>query len=135
MLSQSPVLFNGTVRDNLLIGRKFQKSGLLDDSILKNALKNVDLDVDLDEDISNLSGGEGQRVSIARLMLLDSKVYLLDEPSSALDDITEDFVIKTIVDMARENGKSVIYVTHSNSLSGKYSDRLIKIVDGRIVNE
>lgn len=135
MLSQSPVLFNGTVRDNLLIGRKFQKSELLDDSTLKNTLKNVDLDVDLDEDISNLSGGEGQRVSIARLMLLDSKVYLLDEPSSALDDITEDFVIKTIVDMARENGKSVIYVTHSNSLSDKYSDRLIKIVDGRIVNE
>lgn len=67
-------------------------------------------------------------------MLLDSQVYLLDEPSSALDDLTEDFVIKSMVDMARDENKTIIYVTHSNSMADKYSDRVIKIVDGRIVN-
>lgn len=134
MLSQSPVVFPGTIRDNLLIGRKFQeKDGLNDDKLLE-ALKAVSLDESLDKDVDNLSGGEQQRVSIARLMLLDSEVYLLDEPSSALDDLTEDFVIKSMVDMARDENKTIIYVTHSNSMADKYSDRVIKIVDGRIVN-
>lgn len=135
MLAQSPVTFKGTIRDNLLAARKFQEKDLPDDKALENALKAVKLDKNLDTNISDLSGGEAQRVSIARLMLVDSEVYLLDEPSSALDDLTEDFVIKTMVDMARANNKTLIYVTHSNSLSDKYSDRLIEIVDGRIKDE
>lgn len=134
MLSQSPVTFPGTIRDNLLIGRKFQgKDSLNDDKLLK-ALKAVSLKEPLDKNIENLSGGEQQRVSIARLMLLDSEIYLLDEPSSALDDITEDFVIKSMVDMARDENKTIIYVTHSNSMAKKYSDSVINIVDGRVVN-
>lgn len=134
MLSQSPVTFPGTIRDNLLIGRKFQgKDSLNDDKLLK-ALKAVSLEEPLDKNIENLSGGEQQRVSIARLMLLDSEIYLLDEPSSALDDITEDFVIKSMVDMARDENKTIIYVTHSNSMAKKYSDSVINIVDGRVVN-
>ncbi|MFO3717521.1 ATP-binding cassette domain-containing protein [Anaerococcus sp. ENR1011] len=134
MLSQSPVTFPGTIRDNLLIGRKFQGKKTLSDDKLLSALKAVSLDEPLDKDIENLSGGEQQRVSIARLMLLDSEIYLLDEPSSALDDITEDFVIKSMVDMARDENKTIIYVTHSNSMADKYSDRVINIVDGRVVN-
>lgn len=135
MLSQSPVIFPGTIRDNLLVARKFQNLGDLDDDRLREALAAVKLDKDLATDIYDLSGGEAQRVSIARLMLLDSDYYLLDEPSSALDDLTEDFVIQTMVDLARKNGKTLIYVTHSNSVSEKYSDRIIKIVGGKIDNE
>lgn len=135
MLSQSPVTFRGTIRDNLLMGRKFQDAEDLSDKELKKALDQVKLDKNLDTDIDNLSGGEAQRVSIARLMLIDADTYLLDEPSSALDDLTEDFVIKTMVDMTRTNNKTMIYVTHSSSASDKYSDRIIKNVDGRISNE
>lgn len=135
MLSQNPVTFPGTVRDNLLMGRKFQEKDLLSDDILNKALESVKLDKSLTEDIDNLSGGEAQRLAIARLMLCDSEVYLLDEPSSALDDLTEDFVIKTMVDMAREKNKTIIYVTHSKDMADKYSDKLIKIVDGRISHE
>ena len=134
MLSQSPVTFPGTIRDNLLIGRKFQGKDSLNDDKLLQALKAVSLEEPLDKNIENLSGGEQQRVSIARLMLLDSEIYLLDEPSSALDDITEDFVIKSMVDMARDENKTIIYVTHSNSMAKKYSDSVINIVDGRVVN-
>ena len=135
MLSQNPVTFPGTVRDNLLMGRKFQEKDMLSDDILKKSLHAVKLDKSLDEDIDKLSGGEAQRLAIARLMLCDSEVYLLDEPSSALDDLTEDFVIKTMVDMARDKNKTIIYVTHSKDMADKYSDKLIKIVDGRISHE
>ncbi|MBM0047089.1 ABC transporter ATP-binding protein [Anaerococcus sp. mt242] len=134
MLSQSPVSFPGNIRDNLLMGRKFQGKNEVSDSDLQNALDKVSLDEPLDKNIENLSGGEQQRVSIARLMLLDSDIFLLDEPSSALDDITEDFVIKSMVNMAKSQNKTIIYVTHSNSMAEKYSDRVIKIVDGRVNN-
>lgn len=134
MLSQSPVTFSGTIRDNLLIGRKFQNKEAPSDDKLLVALKAVSLDEPLDKDVDNLSGGEQQRVSIARLMLLDSDIYLLDEPSSALDDLTEDFVIKSMVDMANDQNKTIIYVTHSKSMADKYSDKVIKIVDGRVYN-
>ena len=134
MLSQSPVTFSGTIRDNLLIGRKFQNKEAPSDDKLLVALKAVSLDEPLDKDVDNLSGGEQQRVSIARLMLLDSDIYLLDEPSSALDDLTEDFVIKSMVDMTNDQNKTIIYVTHSKSMADKYSDKVIKIVDGRVYN-
>lgn len=135
MLAQNPLTFKGSIRDNLLIGRKFQDKDLLSDDILNKALASVKLDKSLSTDMENLSGGECQRVSIARLMLLDSQIYLLDEPSSALDDITEDFVISTMVDMAKRENKTIIYVTHSSEISKKYSDRIIKIVDGEISHE
>lgn len=135
MLAQNPLTFKGSIRDNLLIGRKFQDKDLLSDDILNKALASVKLDKSLSTDMENLSGGECQRVSIARLMLLDSQIYLLDEPSSALDDITEDFVIGTMVDMAKKENKTIIYVTHSSEISKTYSDRIIKIVDGEISHE
>lgn len=135
MLAQNPLTFNGSIRDNLLIGRKFQDKDPVSDEILNKALASVKLDKSLSTDMENLSGGECQRVSIARLMLLDSQIYLLDEPSSALDDITEDFVIGTMVDMAKKENKTIIYVTHSSEISKKYSDRIIKIVDGEISHE
>ncbi|WP_099321729.1 ATP-binding cassette domain-containing protein [Anaerococcus sp. Marseille-P3625] len=135
MLAQNPLTFKGSIRDNLLIGRKFQDKDPVSDEILNKALASVKLDKSLSTDMENLSGGECQRVSIARLMLLDSQIYLLDEPSSALDDITEDFVIGTMVDMAKREDKTIIYVTHSSEISKKYSDRIIKIVDGEISHE
>lgn len=135
MLAQNPLTFKGSIRDNLLIGRKFQDKDPVSDEILNKALASVKLDKSLSTDMENLSGGECQRVSIARLMLLDSQIYLLDEPSSALDDITEDFVIGTMVDMAKKENKTIIYVTHSSEISKTYSDRIIKIVDGEISHE
>lgn len=135
MLAQNPLTFKGSIRDNLLIGRKFQDKDPVSDEILNKALASVKLNKSLSTDMENLSGGECQRVSIARLMLLDSQIYLLDEPSSALDDITEDFVIGTMVDMAKKENKTIIYVTHSSEISKTYSDRIIKIVDGEISHE
>lgn len=135
MLSQSPITFPGTIRDNLLIGRKFQEKSSVSDKELNDALSKVKLNMDLDEKIDNLSGGEKQRISIARLTLLDSEIYLLDEPSSALDDVTEDFVTETMVDMARHTNKTIIYITHSNAMANKYSDRLIRIVDGKVSHD
>lgn len=130
MLGQDVIRYQKTVRDNLLIALKFQNKNLVDDEILKETLKKVKLDIDLDSNIEKLSGGEMQRVAIARLILLNKDTYLLDEPTSALDSVTEDIVIKNFIENFK--GKTIIYVTHSEKIAQKYADNLIEIVGGKL---
>ena len=130
MLGQDVIRFKKNVRDNLLKGLIFQERDLVSDEKLKDALKAVGLDIRLDTDIESLSGGEMQRVAIARLLLLDKDVYLLDEPTSALDSTTEDLVIKNFIE--KSQGKTIIYVTHSEKIANKYADRKIRIVGGKL---
>ena len=73
MLSQNVTKYKGTIRDNLLAGIRFQKLDCPSKSELKKALEDVGLDKDLDDDIDNLSGGEAQRVAIARLAILNKE--------------------------------------------------------------
>ena len=130
MLGQDVIRFRKNVKDNLLQGLIFQERDKVSDEILINALKAVGLDMKLDTDIESLSGGEMQRVAIARLLLLDSDVYLLDEPTSALDSATEDLVIKNFIE--KSQGKTIVYVTHSEKIANKYADRKIRIVGGKL---
>lgn len=134
MLNQDTLSFRGSIKDNLLMGRRLACQDLPDEDTLKQALKDVKLEKNLDDDISNLSGGEKQRVAIARLMLIDSKLILLDEPSSALDSDTEDFVIKALVKKCKKENKALIYVTHSDEMAEKYAENLIQIEGGKVVN-
>lgn len=131
MLGQDVIRYQKTVRDNLLIGLKFQNMNPVSDEILKDSLKKVRLDISLDAKIEKLSGGEMQRVAIARLILLDKDTYLLDEPTSALDSKTEEIVIRNFIKNFK--GKTIIYVTHSERIAQKYADDLIEIVGGKLI--
>lgn len=71
-----------------------------------------------------------QRVAIAKLILLNKDTYLLDEPTSALDSVTEDIVIKNFIENFK--GKTIIYVTHSEKIAQKYSDKLIELIGGKV---
>src|SRR5699024_6756973 len=95
MVAQTPVIFDGTVRDNLLIGLRFSEKEPVTDQIMVRMLKTMKLDKKLETDAADLSGGEKQRLALARVMLLDAEVFLLDEPSSALDDTTAKEVIQS----------------------------------------
>jgi putative ABC transport system ATP-binding protein len=131
MLSQNPAMFEGSIRDNLNAGLIFQGKELLNDSILKDTLEQVKLEKDLDLPANNLSGGEKQRLALGRIMVLNPKVLLLDEPSSALDDATEDSLIQTIIEYVKKNNKTIVMVTHSKEIANKYSDVIIEIGEGK----
>lgn len=80
---------------------------------------------------SKLSGGEQQRVSIARALAKNPKLLLCDEPTGALDYITGKSILKLLQDMCREKGMTVIVITHNSALM-PMADKIIKINDGKI---
>ncbi|MBO8158441.1 ATP-binding cassette domain-containing protein [Thermosyntropha sp.] len=132
MLTQNSAIFPGTIRDNLNIGLMFQEKKEADDEVLKQILKKIMLSKDLDAPVATLSGGEKQRLALGRLLLLNPEVYLLDEPSSALDDETEEIIIKMLIEHVHIYNKTIIMVTHSKNIAEKYSDTIIEVERGRI---
>lgn len=134
MLNQSPAIFKGTIRDNLLIGRKFSEKNLLSDDKLTEILELLELHKSLDSKSEELSGGEKQRIALGRVILTDPDVFLLDEPSSALDSHTESLIIESLINHTRKTNKTLIMVTHSKDIGVKFSDVIIQIEDGKIID-
>jgi putative ABC transport system ATP-binding protein len=130
MLPQSPVIFEGSIKDNLLIGREFSEKPAAGDDELGDILKRVNLNKPLTHNADNLSGGEKQRVALGRVLLMDPDVLLLDEPSSALDEETEKLIFDVLTAFARGSGKTLICVTHSKQSAKTYADRIIEMKKG-----
>ncbi len=82
---------------------------------------------------SELSGGEQQRVSIARALCKNPKILLCDEPTGALDSETGVLVLKLLLSMAREMGKTIIIVTHNQNIA-RMADTVVRVRSGRIVS-
>lgn len=127
MLSQTPILFPGNIRDNLNVGFQFQKKEAPEDQRLLEMLLQVQLEKELDGPVESLSGGEKQRLVLARVCLLEPEVYLLDEPSAALDDASEDAIVSMLSRYTKEKGKSAVMVTHARSVAEKYCDEIIEL--------
>ncbi len=71
-------------------------------------------------------------MALARVLLLHPETLLLDEPSSALDDETEDFIISMVVDYTRKRKGTLIMVTHAMSVAERFADVTITLFDGKI---
>lgn len=134
MLSQNIAIFKGNIRDNLLIGLKFSEKDSKSDYELEEVLNFVNLKKSLDENCETLSGGEKQKLALARVVLMDSEVILLDEPSSALDEDNSFFIFEKICEYVKENKKTLIMVTHSKAIANKFSDVIIQIKNGKVDN-
>ena len=133
-MTQTTILFAGTIRDNL----KVAKQDATDDEIME-ALRKASIDEyirnlkdGLDTRVSdlgdNFSGGERQRIGLARCFLTDSKILLLDEPTSNLDSQNEAIILKSLVEESED--KTVVLVSHRESTMG-VCDRILYMKDGR----
>src|SRR6185295_14904037 len=132
---QAPVMFHGTVRDNLDVALELggEKKDEADDRVAAT-MDLVELDRKLlHRDGDGLSGGEKQRVNIARALLTSPEVLLMDEPTSALDPETADRLMDTIHRLSREQRLTIVMVTHRLSEARRTSDRVIVMERGRII--
>ena len=133
MMPQNPVIFSGSIRDNFDITLNYNDEYAMADEKYEKILRKVGLaDHNLDEDADKLSGGEKQRLALARILILDPDILLLDEPSSALDEETERLIIEMVVKCMREKDGTLIMVTHSKAIAEKYGDRIITINEGEL---
>ena len=82
-----------------------------------------------------LSGGETQRVAIARALANEPEVILADEPTGNLDSVTANEIMDLLVSLNKEQGKTILLVTHDQDTAEKISDRMIYLLDGKIVKD
>jgi peptide/nickel transport system ATP-binding protein len=89
----------------------------------------------LDEHVHHLSGGEAQRVTIARALILNPSLLIADEPTSALDPSVQAKILKLLLQLQENRGLGILFITHDLALARKISDRIIVLRQGRIVEE
>lgn len=116
-----------TVHENVTLTKEISKNALSAEKMLRE----VGLEDHMRQFPSELSGGEQQRVSIARALAKNPKILLCDEPTGALDSETGVLVLKLLLSMAREYGKTIIIVTHNQNIA-KMADVVIRVKNGRI---
>jgi molybdopterin-binding protein len=108
---QSPLLLNGTVADNLLYGPRLRGIDV-SAAAAARVLREMGLEGRENQEAGNLSGGEKQRLQLARVMLLDPELYLLDEPTANLDPLSVKNIEAAITSLVRL-GRTVIMATHN----------------------
>jgi putative ABC transport system ATP-binding protein len=100
----------------------------------RKVAKDVGLTQRLDHYPNELSGGEQQRVAMARALINEPKLLFADEPTGNLDSKTGQMITGLLRSLNKDRGQTVVLVTHDDKIAGE-SDRIIRILDGRIVNE
>ncbi len=132
MLPQHPVVFPGSIADNLQAGLAFSDRLPAPPEAVERVMAQVQLSKPVTADAATLSGGEKQRLALARILLMEPPVLLLDEPSSALDEDTAAGVIRSLSCDIRDSGRTLIMVTHDRRLAAAISDREIRIRDNTL---
>lgn len=132
MVTQRPYLFPGTIASNLQFGPR-QRGEVLPASVIDALLSRVGLLGYGSREVSNLSGGEAQRVSLARALANSPEVLLMDEPTSALDDNSKLEVESLIRDVIRESRLTCVIVTHDVAQATRMAGRALVLNGGRLI--
>lgn len=134
MVMQRPFLFPGTVAGNLDFGPK-QRGENLSDEAVAALLERVGLKGYAARNVANLSGGEAQRVSVARTLANSPLVLLLDEPTSALDETSKREVEALLQEIVHDHQLTCVMVTHDSAQAMRLAGRALMMEGGRIVRE
>lgn len=131
--------FSYSIYDSVMLGRYPYLSGILalpkerDIQVVENALKSVGLHEIMDKRIDCLSGGQLQRVFLARAIAQEPDIILLDEPTNHLDFKYQVEILDFIREWAKKENKIVIAVLHDLNLVQEYSDNVVLLDEGKIV--
>jgi len=132
MVMQAAYLFPGTVAANVAFGPLQRGETLLVEQIAA-LLQRVGLPGYQERDVSNLSGGEAQRVSLARTLANAPETLLLDEPTSALDETSARGIEELVLDIIRERRMTCVIVTHDTAQAHRIAERTMVLEAGKLV--
>jgi len=133
MVFQQPAMFPGTVADNVRWGPS-ARDEVLSDARVAELLETASLDPTLaGKPAQELSGGQAQRVTIARALANEPDVLLLDEPTSALDPIATHTIEETLLRLRERLGLTLIWVSHVVEQTRRVGDRAVLLDQGRVV--
>jgi putative ABC transport system ATP-binding protein len=120
-----------TALENVMMAQYFH--GIKDENKARDVLKRVGLEHRLNHIPAHLSGGEQQRVCIARALINEPKILLADEPTGNLDQKNGEIVLNLIKEL-HNDGHTIILITHNPDIA-KLGSRIIKLVDGKICSD
>ena len=129
---QRAYLFTGTVAQNLQFGPQ-QRNEMLNSDLLEKLLTEVGLAGYAQRDVANLSGGEAQRVSLARTLANRPEVLLLDEPTSALDADSKAGVEAILQSVIVSQQLACVWVTHDREQAARVATRALLLEHGRAI--
>jgi putative ABC transport system ATP-binding protein len=132
MVMQTAFLFPGNVSSNIAFGPR-QRGEILGPDRITALLDRVGLAGYQDRDVGNLSGGEAQRVSVARTLANSPEALLLDEPTSALDEASARGIEELLLDIIRERRMTCVIVTHNRPQAARIATRTMVLEAGKLV--
>jgi tungstate transport system ATP-binding protein len=134
MVFQRPTVFNTSVYDNIAYGLKLRGINNSEAKARVDELaKLIGLEDKLQQRAATLSGGEAQRLSLARAIIHRPKVLLLDEPTANLDPANVAMIEKLVFYTKEEHGTSVVMITHNMFQAKRISEKLVFLLNGSIV--
>ena len=133
LLHQTPYLFSESVFHNIAYGMKLRKQ---DKETIREkvrlALRQAELEHLADRPAQHLSGGEHQRIALARALALNTEVLLLDEPTANVDRAHTDQIEKIILSQKHDHGRTVLIATHTLPQAHRLADEIFFVVEGEI---
>lgn len=139
-VTQDPQLFSGTIKDNLLFVKPNATDSEINSALQKaacqNLLKRADkgIDTTIGEGGIKVSGGEKQRLSIARALLRDPRLLIFDEATSALDSLTEEEITATIKELSKNKEQITVLIAHRLSTI-MHADKIIVLEQGSVIEQ
>ncbi len=132
-LPQQPYLLRGSVADNLALTLKFHQQNNKQKKII-NVLEQLGIEHLRFKQVKTLSGGEQQKVALARAIITDPDVLLMDEPFSYLDHCSEKLLESFIKEYTKQTHKTIVFSTHNRLQGIAIADNVISLIHGKVVN-
>lgn len=128
---QDPLLMDMTVEENIALGLRFRGQKNVEEQVVKWS-QAMGIDKLLKRRASQLSGGEAQRVSLARAFILNPDLLLMDEPFSAVDPPTRIQLLKDLSKVLSKEKRTTVFVTHNLKEAMQYGKKVAVLIDGKL---
>ncbi|MFA5527351.1 MAG: ABC transporter ATP-binding protein [Peptostreptococcales bacterium] len=134
LVFQKPYLFHRSVYENIAYPLKIRKTPKEKIKVkVEEILNNLEITSLKQQNARSLSGGESQKVSLARALVFEPRLLLLDEPTSNIDPLSLEILEREIIRYNRKSCASVIIVTHSMEQAERLCDKIIYMNNGKVI--